>query len=103
MWLDRKIVRPSCLGLADDLVEGLLDERIETGRRLVEDQQVGAVLEAAISPIFCLLPFEYSLNLRVGSTSRRGDQLGLVDRIDPAAEVREVFDRLAAGQLVVEG
>ena len=54
------------------------------------------------SPIFCLLPFEYSLNLRVGSTSRRSIELGLVGRVDAAAQVGEVLDRLAAGQLVVQ-
>ena len=38
--------RPAlCLRLADELVERLLDERIEARRRLVEDQQVRPVLE----------------------------------------------------------
>ena len=45
MWLDRKTVRPSAFGLADDLVERLLDERVEARGRLVEDQQVRPVLE----------------------------------------------------------
>src|SRR5436190_2374638 len=38
------------LGLADDLVEGLLDERIETRRGLVEDQQVRPMLEGDDQP-----------------------------------------------------
>ena len=41
---DRKIVRPSSR-LADELEEGLLDERVEARGRLVEDQQVRPVLE----------------------------------------------------------
>ena len=54
------------------------------------------------SPIFCLLPFEYSLNLRDRVDVEARDQLGLVGRVDAAAQVREVLDRLAAGELVVE-
>ena len=42
---ERKMVRPSVARLADELEEGLLDERVEARRRLVEDQQVGPVLE----------------------------------------------------------
>ena len=49
-----------------------------------------------------MLPFEYSRNCGDGSMSSRLDQLGLVRRVDAAAQVREVLDRLAAGQLVVE-
>ena len=103
MWLDMKIVRPSCLGLADDAEELLLDQRVQartSARRACS--RSGRCWSATTRPTFCLLPFEYSLNFRLGSTSRRVDQLGLVGLVDVAAQVREVVDRLPAGQLVVE-
>ena len=45
MWLDRKTVWPSADGLAQHGEERLLDERVEAGGRLVEDEQLGLVLE----------------------------------------------------------
>ena len=54
------------------------------------------------SPIFCLLPLEYSRNLRLGIDVEALDELGLVGRVDVAAQVREILDGLAAGQLVVQ-
>ena len=102
MWLERKIVRPSGLGLADDLVERLLDERVEARRRLVEDQQVGPVLERDDQADLLLVALRVLLELAARVDVEARDQLGLVGRIDAAAQVGEVFDRLAAGQLVVE-
>ena len=43
------------LGLADDRVELLLDERVEAGCRLVEQQQVGPVLEGDDQPDLLLV------------------------------------------------
>ena len=93
------------LRLADELVERLLDERVEARRGLVEHQQLRAVLQRdRPAPTFCLLPFEYSLNLR-----RRVDVEALDQRrrwyavSTPPRRLREVLDRLAAGQAVVEG
>src|SRR5262249_17275874 len=54
-----------------------------------------------IRPIFCLLPLEYSRNLRVGSTSSRSE-LSLGGAIDAAAQVGEIVEGLAARQLVVQ-
>ena len=62
----------------------------------------GRCWSAMTRPIFCLLPLESSLNLRLGSMSRRSIERRLVGGVDAAAEVREVLDRLAAGQAVVE-
>ncbi len=41
--------------LADELEERLLDERVEAGRRLVEDEQVGPVLERDDEPDLLLV------------------------------------------------
>ena len=91
------------LGLADDLVEGLLDERIETGRRLVEDQQVGSMLQRDDEPDLLLVALRVLAELAARVDVEAVHELLLVRRIDPAPQVREVVDRLAAGQLVVEG
>ena len=55
-----------------------------------------------ISPIFCLLPFEYSRNFRRRVDVEALDEVLLVRPVDAAAQVGEVVERLAAGELVVE-
>ena len=98
MWLDMKTVRPSAFAsrITSKNVCCTSGSRPDVGSS--NSSRSGRCWSATTSPIFCLLPFEYSLNLRVGSISGRADQLGLVHRVDPAAQVREVFDRLPAGQ-----
>src|SRR6266550_4575169 len=91
------------LRLADDLVEGLLDERVETRGRLVEDEQVWSMLKRHDQPDLLLVPLRVLLELARRVDIEAGDEIGLVCRVDAAAKIREVFDRLAAGQLVVEG
>ena len=90
------------LGLADDLVEGLLDERVEAGRRLVEDEQVRPVLERDDEPDLLLVALRVLLELPARVDVQPGDEVLLVGPVDPAAQVREVLDRLATGQLVVQ-
>ena len=63
MWLDRKTVRPSALASRTQLVERLLDERIEPGRRFVEDEQLGAVLEGDDQPDLLLVALRVLLEL----------------------------------------
>ena len=90
------------LRLADDLEERLLDERIEARGRLVEHQQVGPVLERDDQPDLLLVALRVLLELPARVEVEARDQIGLVGRVDAAAQVGEVLDRLAAGQLVVE-
>ena len=47
---------PRGLRLGDELVEGLLDEGVETGGRLVEHQQVGRVHERLDEPDLLPVP-----------------------------------------------
>ncbi len=91
------------LRLADDLVERLLDERVEARRRLVEEQQVRPVLEGDDQADLLLVALRVLLELAARVEIEAIDELLLVGRVDAAAEVREVLDRLAAGQLVVQG
>src|SRR5262249_2228242 len=90
------------LRLADDLVAGLLDERVEAGRRLVEDEQVGPVLERDDQPDLLFVALRELAELARGVDIEARDQLLLVRRVDATAEVREILDRLATGELVVE-
>ncbi len=66
------------LGLADDLVEGLLDERVEAGGRLVEDQQVGPMLERDDQPDLLLVALRVLLELaaRVDVEAARSGRAG---------------------------
>src|SRR5262245_27791501 len=96
---DRPALR---LRLADELVERLLDERVEPGRRLVEHQQVRPVLEGDDQADLLLVALRVLLELAAGIEVQALDELLLVRRLDAASEVREVLDRLAAGELVVE-
>ena len=65
--------------LADELEERLLDERVETRRRLVEDQQLGSVLERDDEPDLLLVA------------------LGVL--LEPARRVEvEAFDQRAPGR-----
>src|SRR6266545_4437936 len=90
------------LCLSDDLVEGLLDQRVQTRGRLVEDQQIGTVLESHDEPDLLLVALRVLPEPAREIHVEAGDEVGLVERIDATPKVREVLDRLAAGQLVVE-
>ena len=90
-------------GFAHELEEGLLDERVEAGRRLVEDQQVRPVLERHDQADLLLVALRVLLELGGsdrGRAARRAQPT--YPAIDPAAQVREVGDRVGAGQPVVE-
>ena len=67
------------LRLADDLVERLLDERVEARRRLVEDQQVGPVLERDDQADLLLVALRVLAELAARVDVEARDQLGLVD------------------------
>ena len=91
------------LGLADDLVERLLDERVEARRRLVEDEQVGPVLERDDQADLLLVALRVLLELAASGRCRGARSSSAAGRpVDAAAQVGEVLDRLAAGQLVVQ-
>ena len=55
------------------------------------------------TPTFCLLPLVYSRKRRARVELEALDQRLLVRRVDAAAQVGEVLERLAAGEPVVEG
>ena len=78
--------------LADQLVERLLDERIEPGRRLVEDEQLGPVLEGDDEPDLLLVALRVLLELARRVEVEALDQRRLVGRVDAAAQVGEVLD-----------
>ncbi len=90
------------LGLADDLEEGLLDERIEPGGRLVEDEQVGSMLERHDQPDLLLVALAVLAKLAAGIEIEPLDQALDVGALDAAAQVREVGDRVGPGQPVVQ-
>ena len=88
--------------LADELEEGLLDERVQTRGRLVEDQQVRSVLERDDQPDLLLVALRVLLEPPARIEVEPLDQLGDVPGVDAAAQVREVLDRVGAGQPVVQ-
>ena len=90
------------LGLADDAVEYLLDERVQARRRLVEEQQVGPVLEGDDQPDLLLVALRVLAELARRVHVQARDQVLLVRLVDAAAQVGEVLERLAAGEVVVQ-
>ena len=88
--------------LANELEEGLLDQRVEPGRRLVEDQQVGPVLERDDQAHLLLVALGVLPEAAGWVEVEAGDEVGLVARVDAASEVAEVLDRLGAREPVEE-
>jgi hypothetical protein len=70
--------------LADQLVERLLDERIEPGRRFVEDEQLGPVLERDDQADLLLVALGVLLELARRVEIEALDQRGLVGGVDAA-------------------
>ena len=79
------------------LAERLLHQRIETAGRLIQDQQVGAAISAAIRLIFCRLPFEYARTFLTGR-SRTAGELVAVRRFDAAVHPAQQVQGLGARQ-----
>jgi hypothetical protein len=90
-------------GLAEEPEERLLHERVEPGGRLVEDEQVGPVLECDDQPDLLLVALGVLLEAARRVEVEAGDEVGLVERVDVAAKVREVLDRLLAREPVEQG
>ena len=90
------------LGLADELVERLLDERVESRRRLVQDEQVRPVLEGDDEADLLLVALRVLLEPPRWVDLEPLDEARLVGPVDAAAEAGEVAQRLAAGQAVVQ-
>ena len=89
-------------GFADELEERLLDERVEPGRRLVEDEQVRLVLERHDQPDLLLVALGVLAEAPARVEVEPLDQVVDVGAVDPAAQVREVGDGVGAGQAVVQ-
>ncbi len=103
MWLDRKVVRPLGLRLVDEGEERLLDERVEAGGRLVEDQELGPVLERDHQADLLLVPLRVLPEAPLRINVEALDQRRLEGLVDPAPQVSEILEGLATGQAVVEG
>ena len=102
VWLERKTVRLAALASLTRLDERLLDERVEARGRLVQDQQVGLVLEGDDEADLLLVALGVLAELAGRVQVQAFDQRALVRSVDAAPEVGEVGDRLAAGEPVVE-
>ena len=90
------------LRLQHQLEEGLLDERVQARRRLVEDEQVRPVLERDDEADLLLVALGVLLVAPRRVEVEPLDERRLVGRVDAAAQVGEVLDRLGTGQAVVE-
>ena len=90
-------------GLAEEPEERLLHERVEPGGRLVEDEQVGPVLECDDQPHLLLVALRVLLEAARRVEVEAGDEVGLVERVDAATQVREVLDGLPACEPVEQG
>ena len=93
---------PLVLRLAHEREEGLLDERVEPRRRLVEDEELRPMLERHHEPDLLLVALRVLLELPRRVEVEPRDEIGLVGGVDAAAQVGEVLDRLAPGELVVQ-
>ena len=87
---DRKIVRPSSRAsrTSPKNVCWTSGSRPDVGSSRMS--RSGRCWSATISPTFCLLPLEYSLNRRLVSRSSALDELADVGLVHAAAQVREV-------------
>ena len=99
---ERKIVRPSSRAsrTSPKNVCWTSGSRPDVGSSRIS--RSGRCCRATTRPTFCLLPFEYSLNLRLGSRSIFSISSAAYAGVDAAAQVGEVLDRLGAGQAVVQ-
>ena len=88
--------------LAQQREERLLNERVEAGRRFVEQQQLGLVLQRRDQPDLLLVALRVLAEAPARVQVEALDQLGLVGAIHAATQVAEVFERLPAGQSVVQ-
>ena len=89
-------------GLTQQTVEGLLDERIEAGDRLIEDQQLGLVHERLDESSFWRLPVESSSIGRPSSVSKRSARASRTCLSTPPRRVCQVVEHRLAGQRRIE-
>src|SRR4051794_19538243 len=95
--------RPAVVArLADEPEERLLDKGVKAGRRLIQDEQVGPVLERDDQPDLLLVALGVLLEAAAGVEVERVDELPDVGLVHAAAQVAEVRDGLRAGQPVVQ-
>ena len=100
-WLERKTVAPAFDPLADDLEDGLLVQRVETARRLVEKEQFGVVHERKHERELLLVALGELLHALRGVELQALDEVGRRRRLR-AAEAGEVVDVPLPGLAVVE-
>ena len=85
-------------GFSDAGAKGLLHERIESARRLVEDEQVGTDHQRADEDDLLAVPPGIGTDLLVRIEVEAGDQLVAVGHVDLAVDPAEQVERLGTGQ-----
>src|SRR5262249_14218544 len=90
-------------GLSHDLEEGPLHPRVESRGRLVEDQEFGSMLQGREEADLLLVSFRVLAEPAGGVEIEALDKGALVGPIDATVQVREVLERLPAGEAVVQG
>ena len=99
----RKKDRPAVgHSLAQQREESLLDERIQPGGWLIEEEQFGLVLQRGDEAHLLLVALRVFTEAAARVEIEPLDQLGLVSTIHAAAQVAEVLERLSAGESVVQ-
>ena len=90
------------LRLAHELEERLLDERVQPRRRLVEDEQIGLVLERDDQPDLLLVALAVLAEPPARVEVEAVDELVDVRSVHAAAQVGEVRDGVGTGEPVVQ-
>src|ERR1035437_3427715 len=88
--------------LLAEMLEFELDERVQAGSRLVEDEQVGADHERRDQADLLLVAARQALDALARVELESLDQFLAVVRIDATLEVAQVGQQLATGQLGIE-
>ena len=99
MWLDSRTVRPASRVSSTHAwkTASLSGSSPEVGSSSTSSSASEA--SAATSATFWRLPFEYVRPFFVGSSSKRSSSSARRPRVEPAAQLPEQVDRLAAGQV----
>src|SRR6185437_6685410 len=88
--------------LAGESLELELDEWVEPARRLIEDEQLGPILEGGNQPDLLLVAARHALDLLRRIELEPTDELGPVGMIRRTAQVAEILERLGAREIAVQ-
>ena len=93
---------PVCAGLAHELVEGLLEDRVQPARRLVEHHELGPVLEGLHDPDLLLVALRELPGRAVERQVEAAGQRPGGGEVAHALEAAEERERLARGEPLVQ-